>query len=286
MGNKKFILNADDFGMSKALNKAVLEGYQCGLLKSVSIVANGKFFDEAVNVVLPQCSELGVGVHLNITDGFALCKDLELLTDEKGVFNNSYFKLLIKSYNPKEKEFFEQIEREFRRQIEKVMSKTKVTHIDSHNHIHSIPKIFEIVCRLAKEYKIKQVRTHFEKIYIVPDVHKHLNSRYFLNILRSTLFGLFTIINEHTIHKQELKTNDYLIGLVYDTLMDALTVSYGAMSIKYENTIVETFIHPSRYEDGTVDNRFKEFMLIKNKKLKNKIESLGYEITNYVEKEA
>ena len=128
--------------------------------------------------------------------------------------------------------------------------------------------------------------THFEKIYIVPDVHKHLNSRYFLNILRSTLFGLFTIINEHTIHKQELKTNDYLIGLVYDTLMDALTVSYGAMSIKYENTIVETFIHPSRYEDGTVDNRFKEFMLIKNKKLKNKIESLGYEITNYVEKEA
>lgn len=27
MSNKKFILNADDFGMSKAFNRAVLDGY-------------------------------------------------------------------------------------------------------------------------------------------------------------------------------------------------------------------------------------------------------------------
>ena len=151
---KRFILNADDFGLSKALNRAVFEGYQAGLLKSASLVANGEAFDEAINSIIPQCPDLGVGIHLNIMEGKSLCEDLTALTDSNGVFNNSYVNLLIKAYNPKEIEFYPQLEREFRRQIEKIMSKTRVTHIDSHVHVHSIPKIFDMVCRLAKEYEI------------------------------------------------------------------------------------------------------------------------------------
>ena len=36
MVSKKFILNADDFGMSKAFNRAVLDGYHRGFLTSAS----------------------------------------------------------------------------------------------------------------------------------------------------------------------------------------------------------------------------------------------------------
>lgn len=283
---KKFILNADDFGLCKAINRAVLEGYQFGLLKSASLVANGVAFEEAVNDIIPQCPELGVGIHLNVFEGLPLCTDLTTLVDSEGKFNNSYVQLLIKAYNPKETEFFNELEREFRRQIEKIMSKTKVTHIDSHVHIHSIPRIFDLVCRLAKEYGIKQVRTQFEKPYIIPDLRKHLSWTYPLNILKTILLGFFTIFNEATVHKYELKTNDYLVGVLYTSMMDALTVSYGVMAVKYDNVTVEALIHPSRYEDGTVNNRFDEFLLTKNKKLKEKIERLGFEITNYVEKES
>ena len=45
--------------------------------------------------------------------------------------------------------------------------------VDSHVHVHSIPRIFELVCRLAKEYGIRQIRTQYEKPYIIPDVFKH-----------------------------------------------------------------------------------------------------------------
>ena len=55
MGNKKFILNADDFGMSKAFNRAVLEGYHNGFLTSASLCANGKAFNAAVNEIIPEC---------------------------------------------------------------------------------------------------------------------------------------------------------------------------------------------------------------------------------------
>lgn len=281
---KKFILNADDFGLSKAHNRAILEGCQSGLLKSASLLANTEGFEEAVSSIIPQCPELGVGIHLNVMEGKSLCEDLTTLTDKDGNFNNSYIQLLIKAYNPKENEFFAELEREFRRQIEKIMSKTKVTHIDSHVHIHSIPKIFELVCRLAKEYGITQVRTQFERPYIIPDVKKHLNLKFFINIIKTMLLGFFTIFNEAQIYKHELKTNDYLIGVLYTSMMDSLTISYGLKAIKYDNVTVEALIHPCRYEDGTVNNHFDEFLITKNKKLKEKIENLGFEITNYVEK--
>ena len=42
-------ISSNDFGISKDTNRAVLEGYQHGLLKSVSLMANGEAFENAVN---------------------------------------------------------------------------------------------------------------------------------------------------------------------------------------------------------------------------------------------
>lgn len=282
---KKFILNADDFGMSEAFNQAVLEGYQAGLLKSASLVANGEAFDEACKNVIPACPDLGVGIHLNIIEGKSLCLNLDKLTDDEGNFNNSFGQLLLKSLNHKDDSFMEQLEKEFRAQIEEVMKRTKVTHIDSHVHTHSIPRIFELVCDLAKEYGIKQVRTQFEKPYIMPDIHRHLTLAYPINLIKVMLLNFFTLINEHTVKDYELNTNDYLIGVTYTSMMNSLAISYGLMAIKQDDVTVEALIHPCRYEDGTIDNHFVEFQITKNMKLKEKIENLGFEITNYVEKD-
>lgn len=285
MSDKKFILNADDFGMSEAYNRAVLEGCSSGILKSASLAANGEAFDEAVNKVIPACPDLGVGVHLNVIEGKSLLSGLDRLTDENRYFNNSYVQLLIKSLNKKDTEFMSQLEREFRAQIEQVQEKTKVTHIDSHVHVHSIPPIFELVCKLAKEYGIKQIRTQFEKPYIIPDVFRHLTLKYPVNLIKLMLLDFFTLINEGKVRKYGLNTNDYLIGVTYTSMMNSLTVSYGLMAIKYDKVVAEALIHPCRYEDGTIDNHFAEFQITKNMKLKEKIENLGFEITNYAQED-
>ena len=285
MSDKKFILNADDFGMSEAFNRAVLEGYSSGILKSVSLTANGEAFEEACKKVIPACPGLGVGIHLNIIEGKSLCLDLDRITDNNGNFNNSFGALLLKSLNTKDNTFLEQVEKEFRAQIEEVLKYTKVDHIDSHVHVHAIPRIFDIVCRLAKEYGITQVRTQFEKPYMIPDVHRHLNLKYPVNLIKVALLNFFTLINEHTVKKYELSTNDYLIGVAYTSMMNSLAISYGLMAIKQENAVVEALIHPCRYEDGTIDNHFTEFQITKNMKLKEKIEKIGFEITNYAQKD-
>src|SRR5574344_2702010 len=92
LSNKKFIFNADDFGMSNAYNKAVLAGYNSGFLTSASICANGESFDAAVNEVLPECSDLGTGVHLNIIEGTSLVdkSEIPMLVDSYGNFKNGF----------------------------------------------------------------------------------------------------------------------------------------------------------------------------------------------------
>lgn len=281
MSDKKFILNADDFGMSRAYNTAVLEGYNNNLLKSTSLTANGEAFEEAIKQIIPNCPDLGIGVHLNIIEGKSLCSDLNELTDVNGIFNNSYGQLIIKSYT--NKQFLEQVETEFKAQIEKVLnSGINVSHLDSHVHTHAIPPIFDIVCKLAKEYGISQIRTQREKLYFVPDISIYFQNNYAINLVKIALLDIFTYFNNKTIKKYGLKTNQYILGVGYTSMMNVHTVYFGLFALKkMQNIVAEALIHPCRYEDGTIDNHFTEYRITQSEKLKAKIEELGFEITNY-----
>lgn len=276
MVNKKFILNADDFGMSKAHNRAVLEGYHNGFLTSASLCANGKAFNAAVNEIIPECPNLGIGVHLNIIEGKALTKS-PLLTDKKGKFNNGYLNLILKSGN---KDFLEQVEFEFRTQIETIMNYTKVDHIDSHVHTHAIPNIFKIAARLAKEYNIPFIRTQYEELYFVPSVKKHINLNYPPNILKILLLNSFTKQNRAVVSDFGLLTNDYLLGVGYTGMMDDATIEYGLKNLD-EDCIAEALIHPCKYAVSKNNGHYNEFMITQNKDLKDKILRMGFELTNY-----
>ena len=285
--SKKFVLNADDLGLTKANNTGILEGYSGGILKSASLVPNGDAFDEAVNSVIPKCPQLGVGVHLNVIEGKSLSKGLDLLTDENGSFNNLYLNFIIKSYSNSNRDFIEQLEREFREQIKKVKNAgITITHIDSHVHVHAIPPIFELVCKLAREYEIPQIRTQYEKFYITPDLNFFMDKNYYINLLKIALLNFFTNKNKPIVSKYGLKTNDYIIGVGYTSMMTSLTVSSGLSKHKgRKKVVVEALIHPCRYEDGTINNNFTEYRLTKNEKLLSKINKMGFEVGNYAQKE-
>lgn len=276
MISKKFILNADDFGLSQAHNQAVLEGYNNGFLTSASLCANGEGFESAVHDILPDCPNLGLAAHLNIMEGKALT-DCPLLTDTDGNFNVGYGYLIL---NQKKWELLEQIEQEFRAQIEKIAQSAKIDHLDSHVHTHAIPEIFKITCKLAKEYNIKYIRTQYEELYFIPKVLKHLNLKYPLNLVKIALLQQFTLKNRNTLNEYSLKTNDFIIGVGYTGMMDADAIEYGLQAIE-EECIVEALIHPCKYNNATRDSHTKEFSITQNKTLQDTINRLGFEITNY-----
>ena len=277
MKNKKFILNADDFGMSKAFNRAVLEGYHNGFLTSASLCANGKAFNAAVNEIIPECPNLSIGVHLNIIEGRALTK-ATMLTNKNGKFNRGYLELILKSHD---KKFLEQVEFEFRTQIETIMNYTKVDHIDSHVHTHAIPNIFKIAAKLAQEYKIPFIRTQYEEMYFVPSIKKHLTLKYPPNILKILLLNYFTSKNKKIVSQYGLKTNDYLLGVGYTGLMDSNTIEFGLKTLEDETCLAEALIHPCHYATKNNNQHYEEFLITQNKELKNKILGMGFEITGY-----
>lgn len=277
MINKKFVLNADDFGLSQANNQAVLEGYINGFLTSTSLCANGNAFDSAVHDILPDCPNLGIAAHLNIMEGEALT-DCNFLVDNTNHFCTNYAILL---FNRQNKKMLEQIEAEFRAQIEKVLEHTMIDHLDSHVHTHAIPEIFEIVCKLAKEYGIKFVRTQYEELYFIPRIEKHLNLSYPVNLLKIALLQTFTKQNRKTLDKYGLKTNDFILGVGYTGMMDSDAIEYGLRPID-EDCIVEALIHPCKYTNSSRKNSHtREFAITQNMNLKESISRLGFEITNY-----
>lgn len=277
MTNKRFILNADDFGMSQDFNRAVLIGYADGFLRSASICANGPAFESAINEILPECQELSLGIHLNIIEGKSLTH-CPYLTDNKGNFNNGYLALMLKSRN---KEFLHQVEKEFRAQIEKVKSSAHPDHIDSHVHVHAIPAIFKIACKLAKEYHIPYIRTQNEIIYSVEDSKKTKSIAYLINIIKNLLLKIFTAQNKKLVNEYGLKTNDYLIGVCYTGMMDSKTLEEGLKAPENDNIIVECLIHPKKYATSQDDNHAEEFSLSIDKMLQDTIYRLGYEISSH-----
>lgn len=274
---KKFILTADDFGLSKEFNNAVLEGYKKGILKSASLCVNGVAFLDAVSNIIPQCSNLGIGVHLNIMEGKSLT-DCNLLTNKNGFFNNSYLSLILNSYR---KKFLKQIEIEFRAQIEKASNLIKIDHLDSHVHVHAIPKIFELTCRLAREYNIKYIRTQYEKIYFVPGIKKYCNIKYPINIIKVILLNFFTLKNRKLIKKYKLTTNDFILGVNYTGMMNTKTIEYGLYKLKKENVVVEALIHPCVYgANSNLNQHYTEFLIMIDKKLKQEISNMDFDLTN------
>lgn len=275
MFDRKFILCADGFGLSSENNKAVLEGYVNGFLTCASLSVNTKYFDDAINNVLSDCQDLSVGICLNITRGNALT-DVPLLTDESGAFNSGFTYLL----KNKSAELLGQIEQEFRAQIERFITYKKPVHINSLDDIHSIPYIFNLTAKLAKEYNIKFIRTHQEELYFIPKLSKHLNIKYFKNFAKFLLLKRFTQINKLTAEKYQLRTNDFIIGIEYEDMMDFNAIEFGLKEIS-ENGIIECVIHPKKYNNSIKDSHTKEFGITLDKNIEEHIMKSGFEVTNY-----
>ena len=237
------IINADDFGMSKSVNDAIVDGYINGILSSTCIMPNMEGFLDAVSR-LHNIQGIGFGIHLNIIEGKTVLDSpdkFSRLYDKDGFFNNGFLKIMFKSFDD---DFMSEVELEFRSQIEKVLAFASPDHLDSHVHVHAIPKIFELVCKLAKEYNIPCVRTQFENIYFDGNWKNFLNPAYYVNLLKIAILNFFTLINRKTLKHYGLKTNDCVIGVGYISMMNENTIIHGVQKVKNKNVLLQIICHP------------------------------------------
>jgi hopanoid biosynthesis associated protein HpnK len=159
---RQLIVNADDFGLTEAVSRGILDAHKEGIVTSTTLMANGGAFDAAVSMSR-QAPRLGIGVHLNLTAGEPASPALSIpsLVDRSGRLHLSPGRLL-RALVTRQVNLAE-VESELRRQITKVLSTgILLTHLDGHKHVHVLPGISDVVIRLAQEFSIRSIRCPWE----------------------------------------------------------------------------------------------------------------------------
>jgi predicted glycoside hydrolase/deacetylase ChbG (UPF0249 family) len=159
----RLILNADDFGLTPGINRAIGELYAAGALSSATLMANGPAFDDAVAVARAHPG-LGVGCHIVLTDGVPVSPSSSipsLLGPDGKSFRPSLRKSVAALLLGRIRE--EEIAREALAQIEKLQrAGIAVTHLDTHKHTHIFSSVARPLLRIAEQKSIHAIRNPFE----------------------------------------------------------------------------------------------------------------------------
>lgn len=153
------IINADDFGRHAEINRAVEEGLVHGCLRSATVMPGGAAFAGAIDIARRH-EALGLGVHFTLVDGHPILPPEEIpsLVGSEGDFLPDHTALL-KRYL-KGGVNLEEVRRELAAQLQKIEATgIPISHVDSHQHMHTLPGIIDIVLDLAARAGIRAVRT-------------------------------------------------------------------------------------------------------------------------------
>ncbi|HVI10895.1 MAG TPA: ChbG/HpnK family deacetylase [Candidatus Binatia bacterium] len=161
---RRLIVNADDFGLTGGVNRAIVEAHAHGIVTSSTLMANGRAFDDAVELVKTVPS-LSVGCHFVMIDGDPVLDPGRLSSITHKTSTGAHFRDGIKSFamralagNFKADE----IEAEATAQIGKIQAAgLKVSHVDSHKHTHLFPSVLRPLLRAARSCGVRAVRNPF-----------------------------------------------------------------------------------------------------------------------------
>src|SRR5438552_3920626 len=138
---KCLIVNGDDLGASRGINRGILEAHERGILTSTSLLVNTPWSEEAAKLSRAAAG-LSVGLHAD------LGKELTLIADSPGWLR-------------------EELRRQFARFL-KLMDR-RPTHLDSHHNVHRDPQALPVFLELAEQHGLP-LREHssvryFSKLY-------------------------------------------------------------------------------------------------------------------------
>lgn len=141
-------------GANTQINSAIFNLMSRGLVTSATILANGPALQDAIRQIgdYRACS---FGVHLNLTQYRPLteAEAFNEIVDKNGDFSGNLQNVHLTP--ALRKAIFE----EWCAQIEKLESYgVRISHIDSHEHVHTIPHLFAILKLTQRRFRIHRVR--------------------------------------------------------------------------------------------------------------------------------
>lgn len=290
--DRYLIINADDFGMCRGANLAVMDLLkdEKSAITSSTIMAPCAWAPEACKFAAEN-PELGIGVHLTLTSEWSKyrwapvnTKNTDSLRDEEGFMWHE-------SDQVEKHVDIDEVEGEIRAQIErcKKLGLTNPSHLDNHmGSLYGIEtgrfELLQLTLTLAGEYGLP-----FRMPGNVTDAMMG-NSMLDINVDKSLIEMVFGKILEFA-KMNKVAIPDYLIpnewGGPQDESYENFVEYVYDLYANLPEGITETYMHPSLETDdlkgttGKWNRRVWEYRILKDPKTRQHIEAHGIKLINY-----
>jgi chitin disaccharide deacetylase len=216
---KRLIVNADDFGLSRGVNRAIIECHQLGIVTSATLMANSAAFDDAVALARDN-RRLSVGCHVALMDGESLLPGAQvssLLRDGREFYRT------ITDFAPRAmlgRFKAAEIEAEATAQFEKIQGAgIQISHFDAHKHAHMFPSVAEPLLRAAQKCGVPAARNPFERP--VPLRYSTvLSPKFRVRWAEVVALRQFQSQFERLAHRYGIQTTSGSIGIVATGMLD------------------------------------------------------------------
>jgi chitin disaccharide deacetylase len=157
---RRLIINADDFGFTPGVNRAIVEAHRSGVVTSSTLMANGAAFAAATELA-KSAPKLSIGCHVVLIDGEPVLGSDQL----PSLTQSLRFRDGLKAFAARAltgRMNADEIAAEAAAQIRKLQSAgIQVSHVDTHKHAHVFPQILRPLLRAAADCGVRAVRNPF-----------------------------------------------------------------------------------------------------------------------------
>jgi predicted glycoside hydrolase/deacetylase ChbG (UPF0249 family) len=241
----ELIVNADDFGISEAVNLGIIEAHDRGIVTSTSLMATGAAFEHALEQARKH-PRLAVGVHLVLTEQRPLtgASAAASLVGADGLFAPHTQQLLKKRLRGQLD--LAEVRRELDAQIGRVRAAgISVSHLDGHQHVHVLPGIAGVVAELAAAHGVSAVRYPAERVrgYMLGSL-KHAR-----RVAEQAALNLFCASSP----LKSLRRSDDFVGFYFGGRLDESNLETVLDSLPSTGS-VELMCHPGSDDMRPVDD--------------------------------
>ncbi len=263
---KFLVVNADDFGLCREITTGIIKAYKEGIVTATSVVVNGRYFKEGIRLL--KDSGIDAGIHLTFTGGEKpVLYDVDGLVDNNGFFLNSYRevipRIILRRFDRNA------LEKELSGQIGILKDNdVSVSHIDSHQHLHLLPGIKDIVIKLAQRFKIRWIRVPRSTGIGIKD--------FVMKMLGNTL--------QSRLRDNSLGFTDWFRGFERGGHMNEYVLS--SMLPGIADGITELMVHPGYDASGSYDWGYAwedELKALTSASIKSLVKRSGIVLTNFKE---
>lgn len=240
--SRRFIINADDFGLTQGVNRAIAELHGANAVSSATLMATGLAFDHAVEIATTHPT-LAVGCHLVLTGGLPISDPTRVpsLVQSDGRFRRTLRQLLIDVYRGRVADA--EIEIEALAQIRRLQNAgIAVSHVDTHKHTHLFPRIARPLMRAAAACGVRAIRNPLE-----PAWSARLSRGRLTRSLESIAVGRLSREFHRLCCGYDLRSNDGCIGISSTATLDAKSLQAVLQCLP--DGVFELICHPG-YNDA------------------------------------